>query len=50
MRIVIFLFEGVTALDAVGPYEPLVRLPNSSIQFVGKQGGPVRTGDGFLSL
>jgi transcriptional regulator GlxA family with amidase domain len=50
MRIVIFLFDGVTALDAVGPYESLARLRNVSVQFVGKQTGLIRTGDGFLAL
>jgi len=50
MRITIFLFDGVTALDAIGPYESLARLPDVLIQFVGKTKGLVRTGDGFLAL
>jgi len=50
MKITIFLFDGVTALDAIGPYEALARLPHSTIEFVGKAKGPVRTGDGFLAL
>ncbi len=50
MRILIYLFDGVTALDAVGPYESLSRLPEVEILFVGRRAGLVRTGDGFLSL
>ncbi|HEU0099211.1 MAG TPA: DJ-1/PfpI family protein [Allosphingosinicella sp.] len=50
MLILIYLFDGVTALDAVGPYESLSRLPDVEIRFVGKRAGPVRTGDGFLAL
>jgi transcriptional regulator GlxA family with amidase domain len=50
MRIAIFLFDGITALDAVGPYESLARIADSKIVFVARQAGPVRTGDGFLAL
>jgi len=50
MRIVIFLFDGVTALDAVGPYESLARIATSEVRFVSREAGPVRTGDGFLAL
>jgi transcriptional regulator GlxA family with amidase domain len=50
MRILIYLYDGVTALDAIGPYESLSRLPGVEIRFVGRRAGPVRTGDGFLSL
>lgn len=50
MRILIYLFDGVTALDAVGPYESLSRLPEVEICFVGRRTGPIRTGDGFLAL
>ncbi|HYW17153.1 MAG TPA: DJ-1/PfpI family protein [Allosphingosinicella sp.] len=50
MRILIYLYDGVTALDAIGPYESLSRLPGVDIRFVGLRAGPVRTGDGFLGL
>jgi len=50
MRILIYLFDGITALDAVGPYESLSRLPEVEIGFVARRAGPVRTGDDFLSL
>jgi len=50
MQIAIALFEGLTALDAVGPYEVLQRLPRSVVHFVGHRKGEVRTDNGFLGL
>ena len=50
MEIAIALFEQVTALDAVGPYEVLQRLPDSNVRFVGHKVGEVRTDNGFLGL
>ena len=50
MRIAVALFEGVTALDAVGPYEVLQRLPDAAVFFVGHRKGEVRTDNGFLGL
>ena len=50
MKIVIFIFDGITALDAIGPYESLSRIADSEIVFVAKQTGTVRTGDRFLGL
>jgi hypothetical protein len=40
----------VTALDAIGPYEILSRLPGASLVFVGAATGPVRTDTGRLTL
>lgn len=42
-QIAILLYPGVTALDAVGPWEVLSRMPNTEIRFVGKEIGPVVT-------
>ncbi len=50
MEIAIALFEQVTALDAVGPYEVLQRLPDATVRFVGHEIGSVRTDNGFLGL
>ena len=43
MDIAIPLFDGITALDAIGPYEVLRILPGAEIQFVGKATGVVRS-------
>lgn len=50
VKIAVALFEGVTALDAVGPYEVLQRLPGAEVVFVGHRIGEVRTDNGFLGL
>jgi hypothetical protein len=50
MNIAILLYEGLTALDAVGPYEVLSRLPRASVQFVAKDVGPKQTDTQSLSL
>ena len=50
MEIVILLFEKVTALDAIGPYEVLSRLPGARVRFAAKSVGPVRTDNGMLGL
>ena len=50
MNIAILLFEGFTALDAVGPYETLGRIPGATLTFVAEEAGPVRTDTGNLAL
>lgn len=50
MDIAILLFDRITALDAVGPYEVLTRLPGATVTFVATEPGPKRTDTGFLAL
>ncbi|MFF4118165.1 DJ-1/PfpI family protein [Streptomyces sp. NPDC001714] len=50
MQIAIALYDRFTALDAVGPYETLGRIPDSEIVFVAEEAGPVRTDNGNLAL
>ncbi|MFD5219207.1 DJ-1/PfpI family protein [Streptomyces tendae] len=50
MQIAIVLFDRFTALDAVGPYETLGRLPGAETVFVAERTGPVRTDTGDLAL
>jgi putative intracellular protease/amidase len=49
-EIAILLFEGITALDAIGPYEVLQRLPGAKLRMCGARRGPLRTHDGQLTL
>ena len=42
------LFSRFTALDAVGPYEVLQRIPSVEVVFVGHRRGEVRTENGML--
>jgi putative intracellular protease/amidase len=48
--IAILLFDRFTALDAVGPYEVLARLPGAKVTFVAKEAGPVRTETRALAI
>ncbi|HEX5224453.1 MAG TPA: DJ-1/PfpI family protein, partial [Solirubrobacteraceae bacterium] len=50
MDIAILLYDRVTALDAIGPYEVLSRLPGARVTFVAAEAGPVRTDSGMLTL
>ena len=50
MQIAAVLFERLTALDLIGPYEVLQRLPEAAVTFVGHRRGEVRTDNGFLGL
>jgi putative intracellular protease/amidase len=48
--IVCLLFDGITALDIVGPYEVLQRLPEAEVKFVARNKGEIRTDNRFLAL
>jgi putative intracellular protease/amidase len=50
MKIAIPLYDGFTALDAVGPYEVLSRLPGASVEWVAERPGPVTTETRMLSI
>ena len=50
MRVAIALFPRNTALDAVGPYEVLQRIPSIDVVFVGHRRGEVRTENDMLGL
>jgi transcriptional regulator GlxA family with amidase domain len=48
--IAILLYDRFTALDAIGPYEVLSRLPGANVTFVATEPGPVHTDNGMLAL
>jgi putative intracellular protease/amidase len=50
MNIAILLYDRFTALDAVGPYEVLSRLPGAAVTFVAEQPGPKCTDTNRLTL
>ena len=50
MQIAIPVFDRFTALDAIGPYEVLQRLPDATVTFVGHARGGVRTENRFLEV
>ena len=48
--IAIPLFDRFTALDGIGPYEVLQRVPDFDVTFVGHRTGVVRSDNGFLGI
>jgi putative intracellular protease/amidase len=50
MKIAILVFPRLTALDAVGPYEVLSRIPGLTLTFVAPDPGELRTDTGRLGI
>ena len=50
MQTAILIFEKLTALDAIGPYEVLRNVPGWEVKFVGLEKGAIRTDSGQLGL
>ncbi|MFE3293270.1 DJ-1/PfpI family protein [Rhodococcus sp. NPDC059234] len=48
--VAVALFPRFTALDAIGPYEVLQRVPSIDVTFVGATRTPVRSENGFLGI
>ena len=50
MDIAIVLYDRFTALDAIGPYEVLSRIPGANLRFLAEEPGPVKTDNGVLTV
>jgi len=50
MEIAIALYDNFTALDCIGPYEVLSRLPGARVRFVSTKGGLVTSDTRMLSI
>lgn len=50
MKTSILLYDGFTALDAIGPYEVLRSAPGWEVEFVARSRGEVRTDSGAVGL
>jgi len=50
IQAVIPLFDRFTALDGIGPYEVLQRIPEIDVTFIGHELGEVRSENGFLGI
>ena len=50
MDIAIPLYDRFSALDAIGPYDVLSRLPEARVTFLAHDPGPVTTDNGMLSM
>lgn len=49
-QVAIPIFPRFTALDAIGPYEVLQRIPSMDVVFIGHRRGEVRTENGMLGV
>ena len=50
IAVVIPLFDRFTALDAIGPYEVLQRIPHIDVTFIGHEHREVRSDNGILGV
>jgi transcriptional regulator GlxA family with amidase domain len=50
MQVAIPVFPRFTALDGIGPYEVLQRIPDVDVTFLGHDRGEVRSDNGFLGV
>ena len=50
MQVAIVLFPGFTSLDAVGPYDVLVRVPDAEVVFCAAQRGAVRADPASIAI
>lgn len=50
ISIAILLYDRLTALDAIGPYDVLRRLPGAEVSFIAEQPGAKRAQGGALAL
>ena len=50
MKTSVLIFDGLTALDAIGPYEVLRSVPGWEVEFVAKARGEIRTDSGSLGM
>jgi putative intracellular protease/amidase len=50
MQVAVLLYDRFTALDAVGPYDVLGRIPGAQVTFVAAEPGPVRTEQRSLAI
>lgn len=50
MKIIIFLYNGVTMLDAIGPYEVLRHMDDTEVLFVAEKTGEIKADSGFIDI
>jgi putative intracellular protease/amidase len=50
MQIAIPIFDGFTALDAIGPYDVLSRIPGAEVVFCADEPGPKRTESAMVAV
>ncbi|WP_249871757.1 DJ-1/PfpI family protein [Oceanobacillus saliphilus] len=50
MKIIIYLYNGITMLDAIGPYEVLRNMDDAEVYFVAEKTGEIKADSGFIDI
>ena len=50
MQIAFLIYEGLTSLDIIGPYEVLARMPETDVRFVAVEAGELRVDTGAFGI
>ncbi|SFB21756.1 MULTISPECIES: DJ-1/PfpI family protein [unclassified Bacillus (in: firmicutes)] len=50
MKIIIYLYDGITMLDAIGPYEVLRNMTDAEVFFVAERIGEIKADSGFINV
>ena len=50
MKIIIYLYNGITMLDAIGPYEVLRNMTDAEVYFVAEKTGEIKADSGFINI
>jgi putative intracellular protease/amidase len=50
MKIIIYLYNGVTMLDAIGPYEVLRNIADAEVYFTAEKTGEIKADSGFIDI
>lgn len=50
MKIIIYVYDGMTMLDAIGPYEVLRNMKDAEVLFVAEKSGEIKADSGFIEI
>ncbi|MEZ4850934.1 MAG: DJ-1/PfpI family protein [Bacteroidia bacterium] len=50
MKVVIYIYDGITMLDAIGPYEVLRNIRGAKVYFVAEKKGEIKADSNFVHL
>jgi len=50
MKVVIYIYDGLTMLDAIGPYEVLRNIRDAEIYFVAEKRGEIKADSDFVHI
>ncbi|UCZ55075.1 DJ-1/PfpI family protein [Bacillus shivajii] len=50
MKVIIYVYDGMTMLDAIGPYEVLRNISDTEILFVAEEKGEIKADSGFIDI